>query len=128
MKKADPVLDEDERVPQKYPNGYFHHLILPLLLPWSILGIVHVLAGGFLPSRLAQRIGNTRDFGTACIGKLFPYRRAGLSNLLRFLPVFARFVDGRDAVWLVTGVGRNTWLPIACKIGLRDPPPPPLLR
>ena len=54
VKKADPVLDEDERVPQKCPNGYFSHRILPLLLPWSILGIVHVLAGGFLPSRLAQ--------------------------------------------------------------------------
>ena len=128
MKKADPVLDEDERVPQKYPNGYFHHLILLPLLPWSILGIVHVPTGGFLLSRSAQRIGNARDFGTACIGKQFPYRRANLSNLLRFLPVFARFVDGRDAVWLVTGVGRSTWLPIACKIGLRDPPLPPLLR
>ncbi len=68
---------------QKCPNGYLYHLIGTPHLPWNKSETAHAPAEGFLLNRSTQKIWNAKDFGIACIGRQFPYKEEGPSNLLK---------------------------------------------
>ena len=71
----------------KCPNGYLYHLIGTPHLPWNKSETAHAPAEGFLLNRSTQKIWNAKDFGIVCIGRQFPYKEEGPSNLLSFLPI-----------------------------------------